>query len=580
MPETSHDTATPPRALSALQPALEIDRLTVSFGGVRAVDDLSLAIAGGDFLGVVGPNGAGKSTLVQAISGFARPLAGRIRLFGTDVTRASPSRRAALGLGRTFQTSRVFPALTVMESVLAGEQQRLIGNKDGRRIGPFGEVAAAILGSGGYARRQRAMAVRAEAVMQLFGDRLWSRRDDPAHSLSYANRRRLDIARALVAEPRLLMLDEPTAGMNPTETTELAGVLEEVRKRYPDMAVLLIEHKLDVIRRLTGRTIVVNQGKIIVDAPPGEALAHPEVTAAYLGRPSNPSRDDAAEAPEASPLASKPSGAHPGGLDVEQSDLDAGDGTAQAAVLRNVNVFYGPVQALFDVSIEVRQGEVVAVLGGNASGKSTTIKTVLGLTEVRSGTVELFGEAMVGRRTPVRIALGLASIPEGRRMFAEMSVEDNLLLGAYVRRKDDDFDRTDLLARVYEEFPWLAERRGQLAGTLSGGEQQMLAMARAWLRRPRLLCIDEPSMGLAPVMVDRVYAILERWKRAGLTILMVEQSANRALELADRAYVLQNGRIAIAGDSSDLRQDPAIRAAYLGDECDGELAPRRSSMSR
>ena len=564
MPESSHHMETPRQAAPASRPALEIDGLTVAFGGVRAVDDLSLTITAGDFLGIVGPNGAGKSTLVQAISGFARPAAGRIRLFGTDVTRASPSRRTASGLGRTFQTSRVFPALTVMESVLAGEQQRLIGGKDGRRIGPFGEVAAAILGSGEYLRRQQAMAGRAEAVMQLFGDRLWSRRDDPAHSLSYANRRRLDIARALVAEPRVLMLDEPTAGMNPTETTELAGVLEEVRARYPDMAVLLIEHKLDVIRRLTGRTIVINQGKIIVDAPPDEALAHPEVTAAYLGRPSGPPSGDAEETSEASPPADKPSDAPAVGLDVDHGDVDVLDGTTQAVVLSNVNVFYGPVQALFDVSIEVRPGEVVAVLGGNASGKSTVIKTVLGLTEVRSGTVELFGEAVAGRRTPARIALGLASIPEGRRMFAEMSVEDNLLLGAYVRRKDDDFDRADLIGRVYEEFPWLAERRSQLAGTLSGGEQQMLAMARAWLRRPRLLCIDEPSMGLAPVMVDRVYAILERWKRAGLTILMVEQSANRALELADRAYVLQNGRIAIAGDSADLRRDPAIRAAYLG----------------
>ncbi len=572
MPETPHDMAAP-HALSS-QPALEIDGLTVAFGGVRAVDDLSLAIAGGDVLGVVGPNGAGKSTLVQAISGFARPSAGRIRLFGKDVTRASPSRRAAIGLGRTFQTSRVFPALTVMESVLAGEQQRLIGSKDGRSIGPFGEVVAAILGSGSYLRRQRAMVGRAEVVMQLFGDRLWSRRDDPAHSLSYANRRRLDIARALVAEPRLLMLDEPTAGMNPTETAELAGVLEEVRQRYPDMAVLLIEHKLDVIRRLTGRTIVINQGKIIVDAPPAEALAHPEVTAAYLGRPSDAPRGDAEEAPKAPSLASGSSEALSSGLDIERCDVEAGDGAARAVVLSNVDVFYGPVQALFDVSIEVRQGEVVAVLGGNASGKSTVIKTVLGLTEVRSGTVELFGDAVAGRPTPARIALGLASIPEGRRMFAEMSVEDNLLLGAYVRRKDQDFDRANLLARVYEEFPWLAERRGQLAGTLSGGEQQMLAMARAWLRRPRLLCIDEPSMGLAPVMVDRVYAILERWKRAGLTILMVEQSANRALELADRAYVLQNGRIAIAGDSADLRQDPAIRTAYLGAESDEQPLPQ------
>ncbi|XWN30531.1 MAG: ATP-binding cassette domain-containing protein [Devosia sp.] len=528
--------------------ALSIDHLSVVFGGLKAVDDVTLDIQKGAFVGIVGPNGAGKSTLVQTISGFVRPSSGAVSLFGNDITTARPHKRVALGLGRTFQTSRVFPAMTVEESILVGEQRRLIGAANGvPAIGPLVEPALALLGTSGYRRRQDEMRARAEMVMALFGERLIGRRGDPAHSLSYANRRRLDIARALVAEPRVLLLDEPTAGMNPTETAELAGVLEEVAARFRDMTIVMIEHKLDLIRRLTERTIVISQGAVIVDAPPQEALSHPDVAEAYLGHHS-------AGKPDASVAG--------GGLSL---DFGGGDGeTSPPATLDEVSVFYGPVQALFEVSITVGRGEVVAVLGGNASGKSTVIKTVLGLTDVRSGDVTIFGTPVQRGDTPERIAQGIASIPEGRRMFAEMTVEDNLLLGAYPRRREKGFDDKAALATVYEEFHWLADRRTQLAGTLSGGEQQMVAMARAYLRRPRLLCIDEPSMGLSPAMVDRVYEILTRWKAAGMTILMVEQSANRALELADRAYVLQNGRIVTAGDTATLRNDPAVKAAYLG----------------
>lgn len=534
-------------------PALDITGLSVDFGGLKALNDVTLSIGGGGFVGIVGPNGAGKSTLIQTISGFVRPTDGQIRLLGTDATDLSPERRASLGLGRTFQTSRVFPALTVLESVLVGEQRRLIGGADGTSgFGAAQEFAAALFGHGRYRRRQDEMRERAEETMRLFGDRLIERRDDPAHSLSYANRRRLDLARALVARPRILLLDEPTAGMNPTETNELAGILGEVKERFADMTIVMIEHKLDVIRRLTERTIVINQGEVIVDAATDEALDHPKVAEAYLGGSASP--------------ASSARKTADGGLqtDFGSTPAAAGDDAVPVVSLKDVSVFYGPVQALFDVSVEVRTGEVVAVLGGNASGKSTTLKTVLGLTDVRQGSVDLFGTAAARRSTPERIALGIASIPEGRRMFAEMSVEDNLLLGAYPRRADPQFDTAATLATVYEEFPWLAERRSQLAGTLSGGEQQMVAMARAWLRQPRLLCIDEPSMGLSPAMVERVYEILYRWKDSGLTILMVEQSANRAIDLADRVYVLQNGRIAVSGNAADLKQDPAIQAAYLG----------------
>ncbi len=229
----------------------------------------------------------------------------------------------------------------------------------------------------------------------------------------------------------------------------------------------------------------------------------------------------------------------------------------------NIDVHYGPVQALFGVSLHVQAGEVVSVLGGNASGKSTTLKSVLGLVTPSSGRIVFEGRPIQGLSAPDVIDLGVASVPEGRRIFPEMSVYENLLMGAYPRRRDKAQIENDL-AEVFESFPRLAERRKQAAGTLSGGEQQMLALGRAWLRRGKLICIDEPSMGLSPKFVDMVYEVLFRWKAAGQTILLVEQNARIALELADRAYVLQHGHVILKGSAAELAADPMVQKAYLG----------------
>ncbi|MFG1479132.1 ABC transporter ATP-binding protein [Xanthobacter sp. V4C-4] len=230
-----------------------------------------------------------------------------------------------------------------------------------------------------------------------------------------------------------------------------------------------------------------------------------------------------------------------------------------------VDVHYGAVQALFGVSLQVKAGEAVAVLGGNASGKSTTLKAVLGLVRPTRGAIFLDGVRIDGQPTPDIIAAGLGSVPEGRRVFPRMSVQENLLLGAYPRRHDLTGLEAEL-ERVFAAFPRLKERRRQAAGTLSGGEQQMLALGRAWLRRPRLLCIDEPSMGLSPLFVDQVHDVLAGWKADGLTLLIVEQNARLALELADRAYVLQHGAVVRAGPAAELAGDPAVQRAYLGQE--------------
>ncbi|MEJ8858925.1 ABC transporter ATP-binding protein [Variovorax robiniae] len=230
--------------------------------------------------------------------------------------------------------------------------------------------------------------------------------------------------------------------------------------------------------------------------------------------------------------------------------------------LRKVNTFYGPVQAHFDLDLEVRQGQIVSLLGGNASGKSTTMKVVLGLQKPRSGEVRFAGQSMLGLGTPQVIRRGIGSVPEARRLFPAMTVRENLLMGAYAR--SDSKAIAEDLERMLELFPRVAERIDFLAGTLSGGEQQMVAMARALMGRPRLICMDEPTMGLSPLYVDKVLELIAQINRQGVSVFMVEQNASLALQIAHYGYVLQTGRIALQGPAAQLLTDARIRDAYLG----------------
>jgi len=231
-------------------------------------------------------------------------------------------------------------------------------------------------------------------------------------------------------------------------------------------------------------------------------------------------------------------------------------------VLDHINSFYGPVQVHFDLTLTVKAGQIVCLLGGNASGKSTTMKTILGLQRPRSGTVTFEGQPLTGLTTPQIIRRGIGSVPEARRLFGQMSVRENLLMGAYTRSDKPAIAQDE--ERVLTLFPRLRERLKQRAGTMSGGEQQMLAMARAMMGRPKLICMDEPTMGLSPLFVDRVLELIQVINREGVTIFMVEQNASLALGIAHYGYVLQTGRIALEGPAEDLLRDPRIRDAYLG----------------
>jgi len=228
--------------------------------------------------------------------------------------------------------------------------------------------------------------------------------------------------------------------------------------------------------------------------------------------------------------------------------------------LDSVDTYYGQIHILHDLSLEVGEGELVCLLGGNASGKSTTLKTVLGIVQPRAGSVRFNGEDVTERSTSYRISRGIAIVPENRRLFGPMTVLENLQMGAYLRGGGDKED----YERVYSLFPTLYERREQLAGTLSGGEQQMAAMARALMSRPKLMLMDEPSMGLAPILVERSFEIIQQVHEAGVAVLVVEQNANVSLSIADRGYVLSTGRLVLQGKAAELLAHEDLRKAYLG----------------
>lgn len=231
--------------------------------------------------------------------------------------------------------------------------------------------------------------------------------------------------------------------------------------------------------------------------------------------------------------------------------------------VKDLQVYYGVIQALKGISFHVNQGEVIALIGANGAGKTTTLQTLTGILSPKSGSIVFEGKDLT--RTPAHkiVEMGMAHVPEGRRVFADMSVYENLLLGAYTRK--DKAEIAESLAGVYKRFPRLEERKGQRAGTLSGGEQQMLAMGRALMSKPRIVLMDEPSMGLSPIFVEEIFNIIKEISAEGTTVLLVEQNAKKALSIADRAYVLETGKIVLEGNAKDLLNDESIKKAYLGE---------------
>lgn len=231
--------------------------------------------------------------------------------------------------------------------------------------------------------------------------------------------------------------------------------------------------------------------------------------------------------------------------------------------VKNLEVYYGVIQAIKGISFEVNEGEVIALIGANGAGKTTTLQTITGMLQPKAGEIIFEGKDISKIPGHKIVSMGMAHVPEGRRVFAELSVYENLKLGAYTRKDKKEIEET--LARVYKSFPRLEERKNQLAGTLSGGEQQMLAMGRALMSKPKIILMDEPSMGLSPILVEEIFHIIREISASGTTVLLVEQNAKKALAIADRAYVLETGNIVLSGDAKEMMNNGSIKKAYLGE---------------
>jgi branched-chain amino acid transport system ATP-binding protein len=520
---------------------LRLDSVQRHFGGVRAVDGVSLDVEEGSIQGLIGPNGAGKTTLVNVVTGYVPFLSGNAWLGPDRMTGLSAHRIAGLGVARTFQNIRLFKDLPAIDNVLIGMHTR-------RRDDTLAQLATLPV----FRRDQRQRVDEARRLMDSVGLTAREVERRPAGTLPYGDQRRLEIARALALRPRLLILDEPAAGMNPSEKHGMRELIE--RLNADGLTILLIDHDMRLVMGVCRRVAVLNFGRKIADGTPEEVSTDAGVIKAYLG---TRGEKEVTSAPGAT-----------GGdetIEVAQGGYRARvrpEPTGAILDVQDLTVSYGAVTAVRGTSLRVAEGEVVALIGANGAGKSTILNALSGLIRPDSGSACFDGLDLTTAKPSTIVKRGLVQVPEGREILARQTVMENLELATWARHGG-----TATKARieaVMKRFPILGERRALLAGTLSGGEQQMLAIARGLLARPRLLLLDEPSLGLAPQVVDEVFAAIEDIHREGTTILLVEQNALRALEIADRAYVLETGQVLLTGSGDELLHNPAVRRAYLG----------------
>jgi branched-chain amino acid transport system ATP-binding protein len=502
---------------------LEAEGVSKRFGGIDALRDVGLDADAGEIVGVIGPNGAGKTTLFNCLLGMEKADRGRVLFEGQDLGPMPVYRRARLGIGRTFQRMELFEEMTGREHLLAAERARAGGS-----------LARDLVNKG---RPTRAEQERAEEILALLG--LSDIADRPVESLSLGHSRLVELGRALATQPRLLMLDEPSSGLDRTETAELAQVLLRVVAAR-GMAVLLVEHDLELVRQITNRLFVLDVGRLLTSGRTTEVLDNPAVREAYVG-----------STEEAAPAQTRPRA---------KSQPPAAETPRPLLELVDVHASYGPFRALFGISLVVPARSAVALLGPNGAGKSTVARVTTGVVPLTSGRVLFDGVDISQTRPHRRTKLGLVHVPEGRSVFASLTVEENLAL--QFGRTRDRGDAGAALEHAYQSFPQLAQRRHQRAKTLSGGEQRMLALAPIIVDAPRLLVVDELSLGLAPILIDEVYRTLAEIRDAGTSILIVEQQVARAFSLADSFVLLGKGQVVAAGDADDI----AAVSSYLSGE--------------
>jgi branched-chain amino acid transport system ATP-binding protein len=494
--------------------SIAVRDLAVSFGGVHAVRNLSFDARPGAITSIIGPNGAGKSTALNAICGFYRPDAGTVTLGDRVVSTLRAYQIPRAGIARTYQTSQLFETMSVLDNVLIALKRGRLGALSffgGKHDADDAEVAESLLAFVGYTGAL----------------------ERPAAALPHVDKRLVEIARALAIRPSVLALDEPAAGLNAQDSAAIGALLRKLAAA--GMTVILVEHDMDLVMGVSNHVIVLDAGAKIAEGTPAQVAADPAVREAYLGA------GEHADRARARPLAPQ---------------------EAPLLTVRRLSAGYGAATIVRNATLDIAKGELVAVLGANGAGKTTLMRALCGLIRPVEGDVRFLGKH-IDKLSGDRIArAGLVLVPEGRQVFPELSVIDNLRLGAYARTSADESSRIEsLLSR----FAALKARRHQRAGLLSGGEQQMLAIARGLMAQPQVLMLDEPSLGLAPKLLENLYDLVGELREEGTTILLVDQMAALALSVADRAYVLQSGAITHSGTAREVARDPALVKAYLGE---------------
>jgi branched-chain amino acid transport system ATP-binding protein len=488
---------------------LETKGLRKHFGSLLAVNGVDFSIRKGELKSIIGPNGAGKTTFFNLLTGMFPPSGGQIIYKDQDITGSTPERVATLGIGRSFQITSIFPELSVFDNVYIPAMR--------------------------YYSKEQAK----EKTMELLeAVHLADEAESIASNLSHGDKRHLDIAIALTCRSELLLLDEPTSGMPPEESARTSQLILSLKEQHGS-TIVLIEHKMDIVLTISDAITVLNFGFKLAEGTPDEIKGNEEVQKAYLG-----GLDDRVRAKASNRTATK---------------------AARKEILRleGVNTFYGESHVLHDVALSVKEGEIVTLLGRNGAGKTTTLRTILGLTPPASGSITFNGDRVSGLATQAIVNRGISLVPAERRIFANLTLHENLELPFFTKGIPAAEKRRQI-DQAYNYFPALDKRRNNKGNKLSGGEQQMLAMGRALMGRVSLMLLDEPSQGLAPIIVQNVAEIIREINDKGMTILLVEQNALLALELADRVYVIDKGQIVYEGEAQALLADRQLSQSLLG----------------
>jgi ABC-type branched-subunit amino acid transport system ATPase component len=514
---------------------LRTEGLTKTFGDLVAVGDVDLTVEEGTLHSVIGPNGAGKSTLFNCITGLYEPTDGDVYFRDERITARQPHEIARLGIARSFQESDIFLGMTVRENVAVAAQAA-----DDRRRSmrmPAGRLTS--------------IDDRVDSALADVG--MAGQADKPAGDLSHGDRRKLEVALTAVNNPDLLLLDEPTSGMGKQDSIETVGTIRQLADDR-SITIVMIEHDIGVVMNNSDVITVLHNGRVIARGSPESVQADEAVRQAYLGV------EDAEDAAVTDTASGRAGQTGDDGATERPAPAHRGGGSDPLLSLEDVHASYGQSQVLQGLSMSVGEGEIVSLVGRNGVGKTTTLRTIAGVLEPSLGAVRFDGRNLQGLSDFQRARAGIGYVPEDRQVFPELTVRENLKMGQ-IGAGQGVFG----LEEVFERFPRLDERRSQLGAQLSGGEQQMLAIARALVGPTELLLLDEPTEGLAPQIVSEVVDIVGDIRREeGISVLLVEQNVQAAMDVADRHNVLHDGTIVFEGTTGQLAAAEDVVDRYLG----------------